>query len=425
MTKLASMPTGQGCGLEAFFVENHVAIDTWIRRMANGLPVLPYCSVDLRYAAYKLAPVDTNLFPAGFNNLNPEFRSLYVQAAQTMMDQIYPRCLRLLLIPENHTRNERYLQNVVILHGILEQAGIEVCIGSVDPELKANREIKLPSGDILTITPIERRGERVYVGDFNPCAILLNHDLSEGIPDILKGIHQSIVPHPLLGWHQRLKSQHFAHYREICESFAKHFSIDAWQIDPYFSHLHNVDIQNAEDRERLAAEAEILLKKIQEKYLQYEIQQAPFLILKTDSGTYGMGVITVRHAEDILTLNRKERNKMSFTKGQREIANMLLQEGVYTIDKSQQATAEPVMYMMGRSVIGGFYRVNEQKSDQENLNSPGMTFQPMPFSTSCNLPSKVAAYDCQQNRLYAYSVIARLALLAAMQEAQTVQGVVI
>lgn len=65
-----------------------------------------YGSTDLRNSGFKLAPVDLNLFPGGFNNLNDAFMPLCVQAAQSAVERICPDASSLLLIPENHTRNQ-------------------------------------------------------------------------------------------------------------------------------------------------------------------------------------------------------------------------------------------------------------------------------------------------------------------------------
>src|SRR3546814_16300227 len=70
------------------------------------------------------------------------------------------------------------------------------------------------SGRQLLLEPVQRDGDRVHVGDFYPCSVLLNNDLSAGIPDILKGITQDVVPSPNVGWHMRQKSNHFGFYRE-------------------------------------------------------------------------------------------------------------------------------------------------------------------------------------------------------------------
>ena len=95
---------------------------------------------------------------------------------------------------------------------------------------------------------------------------------------------------------------------------------------------------------------------------------------------------------------------------------VLIQEGVYTFEKVNEAVAEPVVYMIDRYVIGGFYRVHTDRGPDENLNAPGMHFVPLSFEPSCLLPVNKTSRDYDANRFYAYSVIARLALLTAALE---------
>src|SRR5262249_24278529 len=86
-----------------------------------------YGSVDLRNSGFKLAPVDTNLLPGGFNNLNPDFHPLCVQAAMAAIEKVCPDARGAVLIPENHTRNQFYLQNVALLQAILRDARDSTC----------------------------------------------------------------------------------------------------------------------------------------------------------------------------------------------------------------------------------------------------------------------------------------------------------
>src|SRR4029453_5538291 len=153
-----------------------------------------YASVDLRNAGFKLAPVDTNLFPGGFNNLNPSFLPLCVQAIQTAVERVCPDARGVLLIPENHTRNTHYLRNVGTLESILRQAGMRVGPAPLNPDITAPRRVELPDGGALTLEPIRRDGRRVHLADFDPCMVLLNNDLSAGPPAILQRIDQPIVP---------------------------------------------------------------------------------------------------------------------------------------------------------------------------------------------------------------------------------------
>jgi glutamate--cysteine ligase len=58
--------------LEARILESMPATERWFRlEWMEHTPTF-YASVDLRNAGFKLAPVDTNLFPGGFNHLTPQ-----------------------------------------------------------------------------------------------------------------------------------------------------------------------------------------------------------------------------------------------------------------------------------------------------------------------------------------------------------------
>jgi len=100
-----------------------------------------------------------------------------------------------------------------------------------------------------------------------------------------------------------------------------------------------------------------------------------------------------------------------------EVSEVIIQEGVPTNELVDNAVAEPVVYMIDRYVVGGFYRVHTERGRDENLNAPGMHFVPLAFAGSCNLPDcSSSAGESAANRFYAYGVIARLALLAASVE---------
>ena len=408
--------TGPLLKLEEHILSNRNTIEAWFRKQFKNTPAPFYGSVDLRNAGYKLAPVDTNLFPAGFNNLHPDLRSLAVHAAQNAVTQVCPIADGVLIIPENHTRNTFYFENLFALQNILENAGYEVHIGSINPELNAPMLIELPSGNVLILKPLIREGNRVGVENFFPCAVLLNNDLSSGRPEILEGIEQTLLPPMELGWANRYKTEHFAHYSDVTESFAKLIDIDQWLINPMSIPCGPINFKDRTGIEDLAQAVNQVLEKTQSYYDTHNIKCKPFVIVKSDSGTYGMAIMSVDSPEDILNLNRKQRNKMASVKEGLQVEQMLVQEGVYTYETINEAVAEPVVYMIGSQVIGGFYRVHTGKTSTDNLNSPGMHFEPLSFEESCVLPDENQNPDASPNRFYAYGVIARLALLAAARE---------
>ena len=136
-----------------------------------------------------------------------------------------------------------------------------------------------------------------------------------------------------------------------------------------------------------------------------------------------MGIMTVRRGEDILGMNRKQRNKMARGKGKQPVQRVIIQEGIPSYETmTDGSVAEPVVYMIGQYVVGGFYRVHNQRSPMENLNAPGMHFKPLAFADCCINPDKNLAPDAHPNRFYIYGVIARLALLAAAREIHTAEA---
>jgi glutamate--cysteine ligase len=151
---------------------------------------------------------------------------LCVHAAISAVSKICPDTQRFMLVPENHTRNLHYLQNVAVLKRILEGAGLTVRIGSLIPDLSEPTTVESSGGEKLLLEPIQRKGNRVMLEGFDPCAVLLNNDLSAGIPPILAGIEQPVLPPLVAGWSTRRKSQHFHAYDRVAESFAKIVGID-------------------------------------------------------------------------------------------------------------------------------------------------------------------------------------------------------
>lgn len=393
-------------------------IEHWFRTqwLEHGAPF--YASVDLRNAGFKLAPVDTNLFPGGFNNLNPAFLPLCVQATMSAVEKVCPEARRLLLIPENHTRNTYYLSNVAALTNILRQAGLEVRIGSLNPEITTPTSLQTHDGHSILLEPVQRRGNRLVLDGFDSCAVLLNNDLSAGVPDILRGLEQAVIPPLHAGWATRRKSQHFSAYNRVATEFAQLLDIDEWLLNPYFEICGEIDFHARTGEDCLAAKVEELLTKIRTKYQEYGVDQEPFVIAKADAGTYGMGIMTVKSPDDVRDLNRKQRNKMAVVKEGLQVSDVIIQEGVYTFESINDAVAEPVVYMIDHYVVGGFYRVHTGRGIDENLNAPGMQFVPLAFDIPCSLPDCAGAPDAAPNRFYAYGVVARLALLAAAIELQ-------
>lgn len=415
---LTTALTGPLQNLERIILNNQTTIESWFRNAWRDVQIPFYASVDIRNSGYKIAPVDTNLFPSGFNNLNSSFESLCIHAAQMAIEHTQLPIDKILIIPENHTRNLFYLENIASLQSIIQKAGFEVRIGTLMEDITTPTRIELDSSNTVLLEPIRRDQNRILVDNFNPDLILLNNDLTGGEPDMFKNIEQKITPPTSLGWSSRLKSNHFNFYQKVAKEFAELIGIDPWLIDPMFRNCGKVDFMKREGVDCLSSNVKSLLEAINTKYNKHDVDYAPFVMVKADAGTYGMGVMSIRSQDEISELNRKERTRMATTKEGQKVSQVIIQEGVYTHETwgDEETVAEPVVYMMDRQVVGGFYRVHGKRTTSQNLNTPGMRFEPLAFLDCCSTPEPNLEADCHQNRFYTYGVIGRLALLAASHE---------
>jgi glutamate--cysteine ligase len=265
---------------------------------------------------------------------------------------------------------------------------------------------------------VVRSKRRLGLKDFDPCTILLNNDLSAGVPGILEDLNEQYLLPPLhAGWSTRRKSRHFQSYEEVAKRFGKLLGIDPWLINPMFSKCGEVNFAEGSGIDVLSSNVDVMLTKIRRKYKEYGIKDKPFVVVKADNGTYGMGIMTVRDAKELEAVNRRTRNKMSVIKDGQEVNEVIIQEGVLTNEHINDAVAEPVVYMMDRYVVGGFYRVHAERGVDENLNAPGASFVPLAFAESAHLPQPgIKPGASAPNRFYMYGVIGRLAMLAASYE---------
>jgi glutamate--cysteine ligase len=410
--------TGPINELEQRILESLPAIERWFRLewMEHTPPF--YTSVDVRNAGFKLAPVDTHLFPNGFNNLTVEMLPLAVQAAMAAIEKICPEAKNLLLIPERNTRNTFYLTNVQRLMQVFHQAGLNVRLGTLDEAVRAPTEIGLPDGSSITVEPLVRTRGRLGLKNFDPCTILLNSELSAGVPKVLDNLHEQYLLPPLhAGGSQRRRTQHFAAYEEVAKKFAKLLGMDPWLINPMFARCGTVNLAEPGGGEALMAHAEALLGKVRRKYKEYGIGERPFLIVKADRGDGGAGIMTVRDPKDLADLADRAQGRVQPGKDGELSCDLMLQEGVPTFERVNDAVAEPVVYMIDRYVVGGFYRVNAGRGIDENLNAPGASYVPLAFAEAHHLPKPGTKPGVSApNRFYMYGVVARLAMVAASYE---------
>jgi len=342
-------------------------IQNWLSKKRETIPLPIYGSFDIRDAGWKAVVVDSNAFPAGFNNLDPKDHSELSFRMKEWFENLDTPPKRILLWPEAHTRNPGYLENVSLIKSLIDRTGIEVLVGT---DLLNSQTISTPEGD-LSYIDVDVTDEMVLADGKSVDMIFLNSDLSDG-PLHVSGV--GVVPPNHMGWHSRSKCRHFEHVSDLVHEVGDLVGIDPWLIGPWGFISRGRCLEDLTCRERLAGEIEEGLEFISQKYKEHGIDSQPSLFIKNDKGTYGLGILRIQSPDEVLNLSKRKMNRLTYAKGGKDAEDFLLQEAVPTFLKSNDSVIEPVGYGVNGQVISWFYRSNDKHGFLDNLNTPSTKF---------------------------------------------------
>ena len=394
--------------LDEFIIANWVDINAYIDQQMHGKEIPFYTSVDIRESRTKYAPVDNNLYPAGFNNLC--LLDLDATSKQ-IKETIDGDSQRVGILVESNTKNKFYLDNIFFLSNSIRESGKDVVLLSFDNKLFSNEQVTL-NLESHSKFPIEIYlanvvNNHVNIIDKNLVVdfLVINNDQSAPINLDWSSIRTKMSPSPEMGWYRRQKVKHFEAYRDVISNFCEKFNIDTNLLQAKFKSVHDVDFSTKVGLDDLANQV---------NELKTQINSDKKVFIKASKGTYGMGIHVVTNGEDVKNLNRKKRNKLDIGKNKIKFTDVLIQEGVETIINYDNMPAEVTIYLIGGKSVGGFMRANSERDSSENLNSKGMVFK------------KFCISEIRQNRddvmkEAVYSIIGRLSCLASIVEYERTQ----
>lgn len=389
---------------------NMSEICSWFSSKAAKLAYPIYSSYDIRDSGYKISNVDANIYPAGFNNICPTDKETSVGLMDKYIAKHYGAEIKnILLVTEEHTNNAYYWENVHTIRSLIEQGGrtVKVAIPRELPEsLKlissAGNEVVVHSA--LKTSPLFR--------DFKPDLIISNNDFSEAYEEWAATISEYPMNPPReLGWYQRKKSNYFKYYNQLVNEFAAITQIDPFLLRVETELFEDFDITDESSRDALAQRVDAMIDHLRIEYKKRGIDQEPFVFVKNNAGTYGLAVIRVGSGKEVKEWSYKSRKKMKAAKGGRDVEAVIIQEGIPSVVQAESASAEPVIYMIGCDLAGGFLRTHAEKDATESLNSPGAVYKRLCVSDlAINTPG------CPQENVYGWT--AKLGLLAIAHEAE-------
>ena len=391
-------------------IEKHDTAIDFFKEKSKSCIFPIYTSVDIRDAGFKVTPVDANLYPAGFNNICDMDKEYAPDILKEYILKHYGSSFhKILLITEENTANLFYWDNVWTIMTMIEEAGFECKVGFPVEDATISK-ILSASGKEVILSKISYNEEgHLMADDMIPDLIISNNDFTKIYP-LLQNKDYPINPPQEMGWYNRKKHNHFSIYNELSAEFCSLMDIDPWLFKIDTKLIKSFYWKDKQSLENLASEVQDLIDNIQKDYDDRRIRSKAFAFIKNNSGTYGMGVTQVTSGEDVLSWNNKIRQKMRKGKGGVEIIQLIIQEGIPSHIREDGLVAEPVIYMIGDKLMGGFLRTHSLKSDKENLNSPGAIFKRL-----CMTDLKTNRYGLPLENIY--GTISWLMKLAISQEA--------
>ena len=242
--------------LEAFISSHWNEVNDYLDQNMMSLPTPIYSSVDIRESKTKFAPVDMNIYPAGFNNLclmDLDYSSrVFKETIHSQFSQLEVK--KIGIIPESHTKNLFYLDHLAFLQKSLSDSGFEVYFIGLDEELFAEESaLTLMSHSKFQIEIYKGQIKEgvLWAGEHKLDLAILNNDQSNPLNvewDILK---TPVVPTPRIGWFRRQKNEHFKIYSEVVADFSNKFSINPDLLMAKFETIEGVDFSKKEGLEEL------------------------------------------------------------------------------------------------------------------------------------------------------------------------------
>lgn len=394
-------------------IEKQDALTQWHLSVRKELPIPAYTSVDIRDSGAKIASVDANIYPAGFNNICDVDREAAPQAVAAYLKQLYGDLKKVALVTEEHTTNAYYWQNVFALKTMIETAGYEIHLAF--PQKMDSFKVESANGNVLDVHGSwgNSKGDLELSNGFVPEIILSNNDFSQSLEEWAGSFTEQINPPREVGWHKRKKSEHFKYYNEYAGQFAEILDLPKEYFQIKTELFSGFDMTDENSKQALATKVDQFIGELEEQYTAMGINYKPMVFVKNNAGTYGLAVKEAKSGEDVLSWNNRARTKMKAAKGGNKVEEVIIQEGIPSRIKSEESVAEPVVYLFGCKLIGGFLRTHNKKGESESLNSPGAVYKRM-----CMNDLLIHKEDHPQENVYGW--VGKLSSLAIGKEIKEV-----
>ena len=252
---------------ENFAQKNWNAINIFLDGYQSSLPPLLYGSVDIRESSHKYAPVDMNMYPAGFNNICKFDQAQTTNQFATFFKQTKADAKTIGIFIESHTKNLFYLDHIYQLSLLITNAGYQTFLFTIDNDLFESGEQKTlnlisQSQHQVTIHLAQMINHQFFIQDQALDLIVMNNDQSKPFNINWDEIKTPIHPTPKIGWFKRKKADHFSFYEKVVSAFSAKFSVEPNLLMAQYTSVDQVNFATKDGIDKIADEFDLLQKKI-------------------------------------------------------------------------------------------------------------------------------------------------------------------
>lgn len=385
-------------------------VDSQYDRFVKRVPFPLISAMTIKEGNIKIASSHYELFPIGLNHFCKTDFGLLPTAFKKFFKTHYPdySIKRVLLLVTTQEFNPYYYEHVSTLVQLFKKSGYKVDLGTLE-EISAPITIKTPSKISLKISPTQVKKNKLVTTSLEPDFIYFTtKGFSMDLLAKLSHIEQPMNPPLKLFSHREKKSDYLFLLNRFATEFSQITNTDPWLFKTEFWVEPHVNVDEKNGIEKVAISAQNLLNTLGMKFKEYQVTQEPSVRLSNNSGTYGMGILSIHSFKDLAALYQRKKAKMTGSRSQAVINDVLIQEEIPSVPLFEKCNGEIVIYSIGAEMVGGYLQ-NYIAFAEKSLTRQHL-FMPVCFSSKPHGHTQ-KRYNRNKNLIYGHlSRIGNLAL---------------
>lgn len=359
--------------------KNSYNISAWFERHQKRIPSPFLSSVVIKDSGFKLSLSHTNAFPIGLNHLSKSDLNKAPNLIKKYFKQYHPsveRIKKVLVLVSTKNLNPFYYEHIATLTQILKKSSLKFELGTLEP-LDKPFKMKTPSQKTVTIYTALIENNMLKLGDFIPDFILVMDPFSLELSAKLAQISQPMSPPQRILTKFMKKSDYLHAANTLTQDFAQMIGIDPWLFSTQFHVESRVNIEERHGIEKVASVTQDILQSVGQKYDQYHVQSSPSVLISNNTGSFGMGMLSIKSTKELSELYYKKKTKKSATKSQSVMNDVLVEEAVPTRPLFKKYDGETVIYLIGGEILGGYIKTYSEKITNNMISTRNALFQPL------------------------------------------------